>query len=98
MTDRLKLLNILRGEPINATTIGELYNPAMTVEDDWEAETYLKKLVDRHLSKHPEHSREYAEMVQKNNVGYYAGYHDHETITRVHKFFKTTHPILGNIA
>jgi hypothetical protein len=40
-------------------------------------------------------SREDAENVERSNLGYFAGYYNAETMERVNRLFKTTHPIFG---
>jgi hypothetical protein len=74
---------------------GDLYGPAMNIQTEEEATSYMvalthwsarhwggdyKALWDRHLS----------------NIGYFAGYFDEATRARVEKVFKAKHPIFGS--
>ena len=79
------------------TTIGELYDPAMKITDKEEAKAYFERLVQHCLSLE-NISREDAERVQRHNLGYFAGYYDHDTRLRVEKLFECTHPIFGAAA
>jgi len=42
------------------------------------------------------HDKAEAERIERSNLGYYAGYYDSETMARVNRLFKTTHPIFGD--
>ncbi len=79
-------------------TIGELYGPAMEIQTQKEADAYFEKLVSQHLAGAPGHARDYAESVQRSNLGYYAGYYSDETRQRVERLFHCAHPIFGSIA
>ena len=76
--------------------IGELYGPAMEITDESEAREYFEALVQHGMSFGQ--SREEAESIQKQNLGYYAGYYDNETRERVERLFCCAHPIFGSIA
>lgn len=75
-------------------TIGEAYGPAMNITDQTEADEYFAALVDHSMSKGL--TRDEAIRVEKINLGYYAGYYDRETMSRVNKLFRTTHPVFGD--
>ena len=75
-------------------TIGEKYNRAMTITDQKEADAYLSDLVIHCMGFGT--SADEAIDIEKSNLGYYAGYFDHETRLRVEKLFKCKHPILGD--
>jgi len=77
-------------------TYGEAYDPAMKMTDPKEAEEYLKALVKRGV-KYFGQTHEEAERIQKESLGYYAGYYDTETMARVHKLFQCSHPIFGRV-
>ncbi len=77
------------------STIGDTYGPAMEIEDEEEARQYFERLVETHLADRPDHSRERAELTQRENLGYYAGYYNHETRLRVERLFGCQHPLLG---
>lgn len=78
-------------------TIGEAYGPAMKITTVEDAQTYLKFLVADYLKGRPELTHEQAEAIQKQNLGYYAGYYDNETRARVERLFACEHPIFGSI-
>ena len=77
-----------------AGTMGEIYGPAMRIQDPDEARAYFKALVEHHIAK-VGGSKESVEKIQRGNLGYYAGYYDNETRLRVEKLFSTSHPIFG---
>lgn len=76
-------------------TIGEKYNPAMVVTTKEEAMAYLEECVLHTLRVNKDLTREDAVRQELSNIGYYAGYYNSKTITRVYKLFNTTHPIFG---
>jgi hypothetical protein len=78
---------------LNGNTMGELYDPAMKITDQVEANRYLEALVHRCMDDGK--SREESESIQKSNLAYYAGYYDHETRLRVEQLFNCSHPIFG---
>ena len=78
-----------------ARTIGELYRPAMVIKTRKAAEVYFKELVEYAMSFGQ--SREEAVRIQKSNLGYFAGYYDHETRKRVERLFCCEHPVFGSI-
>jgi hypothetical protein len=77
-------------------TIGDKYAPAMTIEDQAEADGYFERLVAHTMTFG--RTREDAETIERQNLGYYAGYYDHTTRARVERLFKCAHPIFGAIA
>ena len=78
-------------------TIGELYDPAMKMTDQAEADAYFARLVERHMMVDPKLTREQVESIQRKNLGYYAGYYDAETRERVERLFVCAHPVFGPI-
>ena len=79
----------------DAGTIGEIYGPAMEITDQDEASRYYEALVQRNM-KIENQTREQAEQIVKSNLGYYAGYYNHETRVRVEKLFFCIHPVFGS--
>ena len=77
-------------------TIGDKYGPAMAITDQEEADVYFEVCME-HCMRFGK-SREEAEKIEKENLGYYAGYYNDETMARVNRLFRTRHPIFGNIA
>ena len=78
-------------------TIGDAYGPAMEITEQAKATEYFQALVDRQMQ-HFGRNREAAEEVERINLGYYAGYYDHETRVRVESLFLCRHPIFGAAA
>ncbi len=76
------------------STMGELYKPAMEITDQEEADSYLEDLIEFGMSYGQ--TREEAMSMQKGNLGYFAGYYDNETMSRINRLFRTTHPIFGD--
>jgi hypothetical protein len=74
-------------------TTGEKYGPAMKITDPLEAREYFGVCVE-HMMRHG-HSRDEAEKIELANLGYYAGYYDDETRTRVEQLFGAFHPVFG---
>jgi len=73
-------------------TIGEAYGPAMLITDQQEANEYFEALVQSNMR--TGNSREKAESIERQNLGYYAGYYDSTTRERVESLFKCSHPFL----
>lgn len=80
------------------TTIADLYRPAMEITDPQEALDYFERLVTEVGIRAAGQSREEAESIQRQNLGYYAGYYDSETRARVERLFSCSHPVFGAIA
>ena len=77
-------------------TIGKKYEPAMEITEQSEADEYFEACVQHCMSFGK--SREEAEIIERQNLGYFAGYYNAETRGRVEKLFSCTHPIFGSIA
>ncbi len=82
---------------LKGTTIGEILGPAMDITDQADADDYFEQLVSHYTSvaKGPR-TRQEAEKIVRDNLGYYAGYYSTETQSRVNRLFKTTHPVFGD--
>jgi hypothetical protein len=78
-------------------TIGVKYGPAMEITDQAEADAYFERCV-QHTMQRFDKTREEAELIERSNLGYYAGYCSPETRERVERLFKCAHPIFGAIA
>lgn len=72
-------------------TYGEKYGPAMELIEQADADAYWEKCVRHMMSRG--HTREEAERLERGNLGYYAGYYDHETRVRVGRLFRCDHPV-----
>jgi hypothetical protein len=81
----------------NVVTTGQKYGPAMEIESHWEADAYFEALVD-HQIRCFHKSREEAEAIERNNLGYFAGYYSNEVRERVERLFGCVHPYFGSIA
>jgi len=77
-------------------TIGEKYQPAMKITEQAEADEYFEALVQHCMSFGK--NREEAESIERQSLGYFAGYYDSETRERVERLFSCAHPIFGSIA
>jgi hypothetical protein len=80
-------------------TYGETLGPAMKITEQEDADQYLKAytahiqtIMDRETEPNPNP----AEQVAKTNLGYYSGYYDNETMIRVQRLFRCSHPIFGS--
>lgn len=74
-------------------TIGERYRPAMEITDADEAKSYFDQLVERTMRLG--RSRQEAEELERQNLGYFAGYYDSATMERVFELYRCAHPIFG---
>jgi hypothetical protein len=74
-------------------TLKDIYGPAMEIKCRSKADEYFEALVQHNMKSG--NSREKAEEIERSNLGYYSGYYDDETMVRVQKFFKCSHPFLG---
>jgi hypothetical protein len=85
---------------IKGITAGELYGPAMKIETQEEADQYFELLVAYMIGclqvnkeTSTEDIRQKAEEITLQNLGYFAGYYDSNTIKRVKDLFGAKHPI-----
>jgi len=86
---------------LTGITIGEQYKPAMEITDQAEADTYFELLVAYTMGalaaqNYEGNVRARSEQITRQNIGYYAGYYDVETMQRVNKLYNTTHPVFGD--
>jgi hypothetical protein len=72
---------------------GDIYTPAMSITEPHVACRYLQQCVAYYMDFGG--TKENAEAAVKQNLGYHAGYYDHETRLRVEKLFDCVHPSLG---
>lgn len=77
-------------------TIGQKYDPAMRITDQAEADEYFAALVAHSVARGCSH--ESAERIERDNLGYWAGYHSNDVRARVERLFKCRHPVFGTIA
>ena len=81
------------GRPL---TIGEVYEPAMEISDQEEADAYFL-ILEADLRRHGKTTNQ-ARDIARQNLGYFAGYYDSATRKRVERLFKCAHPVFGSIA
>jgi hypothetical protein len=74
----------------------EKYDPAMAITDQAEADVYFERLI-RHNMRFGT-TRAEAETIERENLGYWAGYCDNGTRERVERLFRCRHPVFGSIA
>lgn len=72
-------------------TTGEKYGPAMEITDQATADDYFEKCVTHSMIFG--NTRKEAEDIERQNLGYYAGYYDNETRERVERLFHCQHPL-----
>lgn len=75
-------------------TYGQTLKPAMIMTDPEEAKAYKAALIQYGMDKHGQ-SKEEALDIANQNLGYFAGYYDHETRLRVEELFECRHPVFG---
>jgi hypothetical protein len=78
-------------------SIGDKYAPAMKITDQAEADAYFERCVAHSMATFVT-LRAVAEEIERANLGYYAGYYDHETRARIERLFSCAHPVFGAIA
>ena len=74
-------------------TIGEKYKLGMTITNQSDADLYFESCVE-HTMRFGK-SREEAENIERQNLGYFAGYYDSTTRERVERLFSCAHPVNG---
>ena len=74
-------------------TYGDKYTPAMKIETQDDADAYFEACVQHSMLYGT--SRKKAEAIERENLGYYAGYFSDEVQQRVNRLFRTRHPIFG---
>jgi hypothetical protein len=72
-------------------TYGDAYYPAMDITDETEAREYFEILVEHTMRSG--HSREEAERMERQNLGYFAASCGPEYFRRVCRLFNCDHPI-----
>ncbi len=77
-------------------TIRDKYSPAMVITNHVEASAYFEKCITHSMAFG--NSRENAERIERDNLGYFAGYYDNKTRERVERLFACSHPVFGEIA
>jgi hypothetical protein len=76
-------------------TAGELYDPAMRIDSQHEADLYFEELIQRRMRVDVGALTRYeAANIECENLGYWAGYGSLETRARVERLFGAYHPLL----
>ncbi len=80
-------------------TIGKVYAPAMKIDSEAAADSFVKSLVDAWETRGETKgkTRDELEQIARSNVTYFARYYDDETVLRIEHVFKTGHPIFGKL-
>lgn len=76
-------------------TYREQFDSAMKCETPEEAQKWLDAEIV-HYGRDFDHTPEHAKGVILCNLGYMAGYFDHETAQKIHRLFGAVHPIFGS--
>jgi hypothetical protein len=83
-------------------TIREKYAPAMNLTVQEDADAYFEACVEHNMrwskQNNEPRSRQEAEVIERSNLGYFAGYYSNEVRERVEKLFKCAHPVFGAVA
>lgn len=91
-------MTIFNPENKDELTYQEALEPAMNITEQSDADQYLNAYINYQTLHFTEASGNYtAEQVCKINLGYYAGYYNNETRSRIERLFKTNHPVFGPI-
>lgn len=80
--------------PPLTVTAGELYRPALEISDPEEARAYFERLVERRM-RSDGCDRARAEMVERENLGYLAGFCADDVTRRVRSLFTPAHSVYG---
>lgn len=79
-----------------AMTIGELYIPAMIINNQEDADIWFGLLVE-YTMQFDDLTHSEATSIVKHNLGYCAGYYNVEIQWRVERLFKCSHPVFGKV-
>ena len=74
-----------------------IYCKAMEVSTRAEADAMFERLVKECMEKRP-CDRKTAVSIQRQNLGYFAGYYSREVRARVERLYHCAHPIFGPVA
>ena len=80
-------------------TYGEALKPCAEIKNKEDAQQYLKeyvKFIQDYMDKNPDEHHDFTALeIAKQNIGYYAGYYDYETRSRIEELFDCSHPLFG---
>lgn len=75
-------------------TYGQQFEGALACQSPEQAESWMEKEVIHLVEMHGKSPIEAVKII-KANIGYMAGYYDHETAQKIHRLFGAVHPIFG---
>lgn len=79
-------------------SIGSRYGPAMEVTTQGEADRIFAELVDTAMTANSALSTDEALRMERENLGYIAGYYRDDVRERVERLFNCAHPVFGPIS
>ncbi len=77
-------------------TYGEEFNEAMRCDTQAKADAWLAREIAQRGLEFGQSPKE-AEYIIKANLGYMAGYYNHETAQKVQRLFGAVHPVFGTV-
>lgn len=79
------------------SNLSDAYNAAVNETDSIKASNRMLKIIS--ILREADKSATLEELINivRENLGYLAGYHDQEVLTRVCTFYNTEHPIFGKV-
>lgn len=77
-------------------TYGAKYGPAMSITSQADADAYFEQCV-QHQMRIGGVQRSEAEAIERQNLGYWAGYYSLDIRRRVEKLFASKHPLFGGV-
>jgi hypothetical protein len=77
-------------------TYGEKYDPAMKVQTAAEAAAYFEKCVFHTMRHNAKLSRDEAETIERQNIGYWFGYQTRDKRRRLAELYGFDHPFIGS--
>ncbi len=94
-----RAIEMLNVRPVGKYTYGDILTPTKEVENREEAKIYFEAYV-AYLAEHQANGEPGMQgydptAVASANIGYYSGYFDNETMSRVQDLFDVSHPVFG---
>lgn len=77
------------------TTYGEQFRSAMQCETQEDAEVWMKREIKKYMDEFG-YDEEKTRKIILTNLGYIAGYYDHDTAQKIDRLFGAEHPIFGS--
>ena len=76
-------------------TVREMMDGALACKTEADADAWMATEIERRTREYGQ-SPATAEAILRENLGYCAGYYDHEAAEKVRLLFGATHPIFGS--